>query len=213
MAMEDFQAWQQYPYLRTWFNKLYLAEFMGYRCGPGGVPPQVSGYYCVRPIYNLDGMSVGARKQWIEAGDRTGVEPGYFWCEWFDGDQYSITYKTDSLYEYEQKSCYKAVRDVDQLFRFKLWTRCDRQIPMPFRIEESLMFSDSEIVNIEMIDDKVIELHFRDTPDPDYNELIPVWSDAQHVVDIYAKLGYSYIDAPDNSNGHLKIYRLGFMVK
>lgn len=213
--MEDFQAWQSFPYVRHWFNKLYVAEAFGYRCGPGGVPPSKSGFYCVRPIYNLDGMSVGARKQWIEAGDRTGVEPGYFWCEWFDGDQYSITYEVelDSLLGYKQKSCFKADRDVDRLFRFKKWTRSDKKIDMPFLIEDDLMFSDVPVVNLEMIGDKVIEIHFRDTPDPDYDELIPVWSDEQQVVDIYGKLGYSFIEAPDNSNGHLETYRLGFMVK
>jgi hypothetical protein len=190
-----------------------LAELLGYDCGPGGVPPKASGYYCVRPIYNLDGMGVGARKQWIEAEDRTSVEPGYFWCEWFDGDQYSITYDSEDLYGYLQKSCFKAERNVDQLFRFKCWTRSDKQIPMSLRIEDELMFSGANIVNIEMIGDKVIELHFRDTPDPDYDELIPVWSDDQQIVDIYTKIGYTYIEAPDNSNGYLPVYRMGFMVK
>lgn len=211
--MEDFQAWQSFPHMRQWFNKLHLAESLGYTCGPGGVPPKVSGYYCVRPIYNLDGMSVGARKQWIEAGDRTGVEPGYFWCEWFDGDQYSITYESDGFFGYKQRSCFKADRDVDRLFRFKKWTRSSQQIPLPFRLEDEFMFSGVNIVNVEMIGNKVIEVHFRDTPDPDYDELIPVWSDEQQVVDIYGKLGYTYIEAPDNSNGFLKTYRLGFMVK
>jgi len=213
--MEDFQVWQSFPYVRQWFNKMHLAELMGYYCGPGGVPPSKSGYYCVRPIYNLDGMSVGARRQWIEAEDRTGVEPGYFWCEWFDGDQYSVTYEAelDVLCGYTQKSCFKAERDIDKLFRFKKWTRSEEKISMPFRIEDELMFSGINYINIEMIGDKVIEIHFRDTPDPDYDELIPVWSDDQQVVDIYTKMGYIFIEAPDNSNGYLETYRLGFMVK
>lgn len=211
--MEDFQAWQQFPQVRQWFNKLHVAETFCYSCGPGGVPPTQSGYYCVRPIYNLDGMSVGARKQWIEVGDRTGVEPGYFWCEWFDGEQYSTTYTHDGSYNYKQKSCFKAERDVDRLFRFKRWTRESINIPMPYRLEDDLMFANVYEVNVETIGDKVIEVHFRDTPDPDYDELIPVWSDEQQVVDIYGKLGYSFIEAPDNSNGHLTTHRLGFMVK
>lgn len=211
--MEDFQAWQSFPHVRQWFNKLYLAESLGYDCGPGGVPPSASGYYCVRPIYNLSGMGVGARKQWIEAGDCTGVEPGYFWCEWFDGDQYSITYAAEEVFSYVQQSCFKAERDEGQLFRFKRWTRSDRKFPLPFRLEDEFMFSAIGIINIEIIGDKVIEVHFRDTPDPDYDELIPIWSDDQQVVDIYTKLGYTWIEAPDNSNGFLPTCRLGFMVK
>lgn len=211
--MEDFQAWQSYPHMRQWFNKLYLSARLEYDCGPGGVPPSKSGFYCVRPIYNLGGMGVGARKQWIEAGDISGVEPGYFWCEWFDGDQYSVTYNAADLFSYDQISCYKAERDVDQLFRFKRWTRCDHAFTIPFTLDRELMMSAVEVINIELIGDKVIELHFRDTPDPDYDELIPVWSDEQQVVDIYRKLGYTFIEAPDNSNGHLATQRLGFMVK
>lgn len=211
--MEDFQAWQSYPHMRHWFNKLYLSARLGYDCGPGGVPPSKSGFYCVRPIYNLGGMGVGARKQWIEADDTSGVEPGYFWCEWFDGDQYSVTYEAADLFLYDQISCYKAERDVDQLFRFKRWTRCDHAFAIPFTLDRDLMMSGVEVINIELIGDKVIEVHFRDTPDPDYDELIPVWSDEQQVVDIYRKLGYTFIEAPDNSNGHLATHRLGFMVK
>lgn len=211
--MEDYEAWQSFPHMRQWFNKLHLAERLGYHCGPGGVPPAKSGYYCVRPVYNLDGMGVGARKQWIDAGDRTGVEPGYFWCEWFDGDQYSITYEPGYFFSYDQKSCFKADRDVDRLFRFKRWTRSDHTFKLPFDLEEKLAMAGARIVNVEMIGDKIIEIHFRDTPDPDYDELIPIWSDEQQVVDIYTKMGYTYIEAPDNSNGHLPTHRLGFMVK
>ena len=211
--MEDFQAWQSYPHMRQWFNKLYLAERLGYDCGPGGIPPTKSNFYCVRPIYNLDGMGVGARKQWIDAEDRGGVEPGYFWCEWFDGEQYSASYKSSAWFSYDQISCYKADRDVDRLFRFKRWTRSKRSFTIPVSIEEEIIMSGVEVVNIEMIEDKLIEIHFRDTLDPDYNELIPVWSDEKESIDIYEKMGYNFIEAPDNSNGHLTIHRLGFMIK
>jgi hypothetical protein len=158
-------------------------------------------------------MGVGARKQWIEAGDRASVEPGYFWCEWFDGDQYSITYEAADMFEYRQKSCFQAERDVDRLFRFKKWTRSSKTFRLPFILEEELAMSGVPITNIEVIGDKVIEVHFRDTPDPDYEELIPVWSDEQQVVDIYTKMGYSFIESPDNSNGHLAVGRVGFMAK
>ena len=106
-----------------------------------------------------------------------------------------------------------ADRDEDQLFRFKKWTRSSEQVPLPYRLEDEFMFSGVPIINIEMINDKVIEIHFRDTPDPDYEELIPVWSDEQQVVDILSKMGYTFIEALDDSNGFLTTYRLGFMVK
>ena len=211
--MEDFQAWQAYPHMRMWFNKLHLSEHLGYACGPGGVPPSKSGYYCVRPTYNINGMGVGARKQWIEAGDTSGVEPGYFWCEWFDGDQYSITYEVEDLFALKQKSCFQGERDESNLYRFKRWVRSDKVFTPPPSLEEVFALSGVDVVNVEIINDKIIEIHLRDTPDPDYDELIPIWSDEVYLVDIYKKIGYTWIEATDDSDGLLPIYRLGFMVK
>lgn len=210
--MEDLQAWQKYSHMRNWFNKLYVASALEYNCGPGGVPPTISDYYCVRPTYNIGGMSVGARKQWIEAGDFLNVEPGYFWCEWFEGEQYSTTYKRNDNFEYKQVSCYKAHRSKE-LYKFKKWTRSQLKIKIHPIIEDLLIPSMVEVCNIETIGDKVIEIHFRDTPDPDYEEIIPIWSDEQHLVDNYINMGYSFIEGYDDSNGYLKNYRVGFMVK
>lgn len=211
--MEDSDAWKRYPHLRSWFNKLYVASSLGYDCGPGGVPPSQSAYYCVRPIYNIGGMGVGARKQWIEAGDCSGVEPGYFWCEWFDGDQYSVTYRRDDHnFKYNQVSCFKAERG-EHLYKFKKWTRSSSTFNIHPVIESILIPSMVEACNVEMIGNKIVEVHFRDSPDPDYDEIIPIWSDEQYLVDQYAKMGYTWIDGFDDSDGHLSIHRLGFMVK
>lgn len=210
--MEDFQAWQKYPQVRNWFNKLYVASRLGYDCGPGGIPPTKSGYYCVRPTYNIGGMSVGARKQWICTGDASSVEPGYFWCEWFEGDQYSTTYKLNILnYDYEQISCFKADRG-DELYKFKKWSRSALKFDI-HPIIENILESMIEYCNIETIGNKVIEVHFRDTPDPDYDEIIPIWSNDTYLIDIYSQMGYSWIGSFDDSNGFLSDHRLGFMVR
>lgn len=211
--MEDSEAWIAYPHMSLWFNKLYLAQRLGYVCGPGGVAPIVSNYYCVRPIYNIGGMGVGARKQWIDAGDTTSIEPGYFWCEWFDGDQYSVTYEITNQEVFNQISCFLGERDTDNLYRFKRWTRSSKQFLIPPLLRSEFSHSGLSIVNIEMIGDKIIEVHFRESPDPDYDELIPIWSDTSYMVDIYTKMGYNFIEAMDDSNGYLKTYRIGFMIK
>lgn len=210
--MEDTDAWIRYPSLRKWFDKLYLANTLGYNCGPSGLSPSVSSYYCVRPIYNLSGMGVGARKQWIQAGDTSSVEPGYFWCEWFDGTQRSITYKRfdDTL---EQTSCFIGHRDCENLYRFKKWERCDFDYSIPDSLFLELMKSDFQVLNVEIIDDKIIELHFRDSPDPVTDEFIPIWYGEEYLVDRYTKIGYKWIESMDDANGYLPVHRLGFMVK
>ena len=95
---EDFECWEEYPQHRWVFNKLDVAMKLGYQCGPACVPVQQNGNYIVRPIYNLYGMSVSAEQKYLRVEDahqmhnHKHIPPGHFWCEWFDGDHYSIDY-------------------------------------------------------------------------------------------------------------------------
>ena len=59
--MEDCDAYVKYPNHRKWFNKLWLSEMLGYKCGPAGTDIPEDGTYVVRPIYNLGGMGAGAK--------------------------------------------------------------------------------------------------------------------------------------------------------
>lgn len=206
--MNDIQAYQEYPSLRHWYNKLWLSEKLGYRCGPASIPPKESGWYIVRPIMNLSGMGVGAKKVWIDKGDHTKVPPGHFWCEWFDGNQYSVTYGWRGYWHPE--SCWQGIKEEDNLSRFERWVKTD------FYPELSKVYNELHLVgkiNIEFIEDKTIEVHLRTSPDPEYNELIPVWKDQEQIVDKYTKLGYDYITSYDDAEGFLDIPRVGFLVK
>jgi len=208
--MEDKDAYLLYPQHRRWFNKLWFSEEMGYRCGPGGVPPNESGWYIVRPIMNIRGMGLNARKVYIEKDDMRIVHPGEFWCEWFEGTQYSVDY-TRSKGGWIQKSCYRATRDTETLFKFKRWSRYDHRIfSLDSRFDSLLNVPE---INVEFIDDRPFEVHLRTTPDPDYNEFIPIWTGEEKAIDIYKDLGYKFIESYDDCDGFLDTPRIGFMVK
>ena len=64
--IDDTIAWEQYPNYRTWFNKLWLSEKLGYQCGPAGVGVPKKGNYIVRPIYNLMGMGLDAKIMYLD---------------------------------------------------------------------------------------------------------------------------------------------------
>ena len=198
------------PQHRKWFNKLWFSESLGYNCGPCGVAPHKSGWYVVRPIMNLSGMSVGARKQYIEKDDCTKVEPGYFWCEWFSGPQYSVTYeRRDSVWK--QQSCWMGTKNENNLSMFTRWSRMEYlSFELPKLFDELL---DVSAINVEFIGTRPIEAHLRVSPDPDYDEFIPVWQGQEKTIDKYREMGYSFIKSPDNANGFLKTPRVGFMVK
>lgn len=207
--MDDEKAWKQYPRYRKWFNKLYVSDLLGYSCGPCGVAPDRDDYYIIRPIYNLSGMSAGAHKKYIKAGDTTKVPPGYFWCEWFEGDHISATYE----FVHDEDPYWiplKAWKGFKLEFKFFKWEKTTEYPVVPRVFNELSALR----INLEFIGDKVIEVHLRDTPDPEYNELIPIWDDDPiNLVDIYESMGYSYIESFDDADGFIKPARIGFMVK
>lgn len=207
--IHDFEAWKKYPHHHKWFNKLYLAELMGYKCGPTGLAPDVTDHYIVRPIYNLAGMGVGSKVIKIEAGDANKVPPGYFWCEFIAGIQYSATYEfVDG--RWKSISCWQGTNDINNLSRFVSWIRSTYKPKVPSQFNE---LHDVGRINIEFIGDKPIEVHLRESPDPNYDELIPVWADNSVNKEAYLSRGYRYIESYDNANGFLEIPRIGFLVK
>lgn len=207
--MNDIQAYRKYPDLTHWYNKLWFSEKMGYDCGPASIAPTVSGWYVVRPIINLSGMGAGAKKIWIESGDVSYVPLGYFWCQWFKGDQYSVTYEWKDHW-WNPVSSWKGVTDEEDLSKFQIWTRSNFLPEIDISLHE---LSKVRKINVEFIGDKPIEVHLRTSPDPEYDTLIPIWYGEEKLVDKYKKLGYTYLHSYDNADGFLDRPRLGFMVK
>lgn len=212
MTEDDEFAWNKYPQHHKWFNKLYVAEQMGYRCGPCGVAPSEPGKYVVRPIYNLSGMGLGASVKTIKAGDYSEVPPGYFWCEYFTGSHYSATYKFnhDEKGTWEMQSCWVGYTQEDALYKFDKWIRSSYAPPVP-RIFNEL--SDVQYINVEFIADNPIEVHLRKSPDPDYDELIPAWKYHNRHTNHFLTNGYKFVPAYDNADGFLTNPRTGFWVK
>ena len=207
--MNDAEAWNLYPQHRKWFNKLYLANKLKYKCGPSGISPSETNEYIVRPIYNLSGMGIGAKVIHIDANDTTKVPPGYFWCEYFNGSHYSITYKWIRN-SWNIIESYEGFNLKEELTKFKKWIKVDIQI-QPHKIFDDLR--DVEYINIEYKGDNPIEVHLRGSDDPKYSELIPIWLSNVNDIDILLKQGYTFIESIDSGDGFLDDPRVGFMVK
>ena len=215
--MEDIDAYAKYPRHRKWFNKLWLSEHFKYKCGPAGVPIPESGTYVVRPIYNLGGMGAGATVQKLEEGDYTSVPPGYFWCEYFEGQHFSANYKwqedTTTGGEWRTMDCWKGTNMPINLSKFIEWKRSDVAPLLSYKFKPLGLDGVTEM-NIEYIDDKPIEVHLRLSPDPDYDHIIPVWaSDFGKKKEHMELHGFKFIEAYDNANGYIEDPRIGFLVK
>lgn len=206
---DDTDAWIKYPKHRNFFNKLWLSDQLGYKCGPAGLPPLQSGEYVVRPIYNLRGMGLGARFEWIEANDWNALDPGYFWCEKFTGRHISASFEFvhGKIGQWKPVSAFEGFRDKDApLYKFNKWIKVSVD-DVPFVPRLLNVLSDVKHINIEFIGNKVIEVHLRETPDPDYDELIPVWESDQ------IESSNQFIKSEDDADGRLPEKRLGFFVR
>jgi hypothetical protein len=151
-------------------DKLILSKKLGYVCGPAGVVPP-PGKYIVRPIMNLRMMSVGAR---IQCLDSDSIPDGYFWCELFTGRHLSFDYNWG-----KQTLAVEGFRtEPTRLDRFSHWTRIDQDFKLPEILQT--VADRYEWFNVEVIGDRVIEVHFRyndDFANHDATTIIPVWSD------------------------------------
>ena len=152
-------------------DKLILAKKLGYLCGPAGIAPPVAGQYVVRPIVNVRMMSVGATVQYL---DSDSIQDGYFWCELFTGRHLSFDYNWG-----KQVLAVEGFRsDPTRLDRFSHWTKVNDIFTLPIILQT--VADRYQWFNVEVIGNKVIEVHFRyndDFANHAANTIIPVWKD------------------------------------
>jgi hypothetical protein len=165
-------------------DKLILAKKLGYICGPAGIPPPHPGHYVVRPIMNLKMMSKGASIQYL---DSDSIPDGYFWCEIFTGRHFSFDYHWGV-----QTLAVEGFRnDPLRLDRFSRWTKIDNVFKLPEILQ---LIADKYIwFNVEVIGDKVIEVHFRyndDFSNHSATTIIPVWKEEFYFSPAGDRLGF-----------------------
>jgi len=218
---EDYQAWNEYPQYRWCMNKLELSLKLGYHDGPAGIPIEKKGWYIIRPVYNPFGMGIGAHKKWIDVtdadamSDHKHIPPGYFWCEWLNGDHYSIDYKRDT--QWQPISATQGFHhSEDNLTKFSCW-----RIIQPPLIELPKWVHDLNVadLNIEFKGDSITEIHLRSGNDIAVgasigDEFYPIWQG-----DDYSNMKHlefvpnTDINEDASADGHLNDIRLGYYKK
>ena len=179
--------WQTADANEIWvYDKLILSRKLGYACGPVGIDVPVPAWYIVRPCVNIMGLGLGAKKMHLTKYT-IDLDPGHFWCEWFDGRHLSVDYEYG-----KQVLCVEGFKSEDTFTKWDKWIATDDQIPFPKVLEQ---FVNKPNVNCEFIGGKLIEVHYRSNPDfeQDIKEFIPVWQGQT----TEPPNGYRYIDYPD----------------
>jgi len=194
--MTDEEAYRLNPRDNIWYNKLYLAERLNYIAGYGPIP--YDGEFVIKPTINLTGCGIGAKIGSFKRNDP--VPPDCFWSEAFKGRHITIDYSKING-QWQQGHTFEGFRDDPaDLLKFSLWRRVDYSYQLPG------VFNDikADKLNIEIIGDRIIEVHLRHNTDPiQYDWFIPIWSDDQVCPDDCIR-----IDDQEDHPG-----RLGFFVR
>jgi hypothetical protein len=151
----------------------------------------------VRPCVNMIGLGLGAGKYYLKK-DTTFLNPGTFWCEWFDGRHISVDYHWG-----KQILAVEGFKSKDTFMHWNDWVRVDDKISMPAILDD--LATRHEYINCEYIGNKLVEVHLRKNPDFEIatDHFIPVWRGQ----DTTPPRGYQYIDYPEQHG------RIGAFVK
>jgi len=84
----DDAAWTYFPNERWIYNKLDIAISQNIRCGPVGVEPPIFPVV-LKPIYNMFGGGIEARKIESRYSFNKHLHPGCMWMQWLEGPHHS----------------------------------------------------------------------------------------------------------------------------
>lgn len=186
--MDDVDCWDVVDPQDLWVtDKLILSKRLGYYCGPAGLIPKRNDEYIVRPCVNYRMMSRGAKLMMLGPSYEDTVPDGFFWCEKFEGRHLSFDFHYGA-----QVLAVEGFRDDPiRLDRFSKWTKVSDTCSVPEVLHD--IVKEYEWVNLEVIGDRVIEVHFRYNDDftgHNSSEIIPVWKDKFYSSECGDRLGF-----------------------
>jgi len=175
--INDSDVWTSCPTEHLWiYDKLILAKKLGYSAGPAGICVLVANWYVVRPITNCRMMGAGAYKAWL-VPECDNIPDGYFWCEWFNGRHITIDYNFG-----QQGLTAEGIKFAGSVNNFYSWQKIKYSYQLPECLQD--IANISKWLNIELIGDKIIEVHLRYNDDfsgHSGNTIWPVWKDQNQV--------------------------------
>lgn len=171
--MNDCDVWKFIRDEDLWiYDKLVLAKRLGYLCGPAGVAPDQSNTYIVRPISNYRMMGRGSSFMHIESQQDI-IPDGYFWCEVFTGRHLTFDYHFGT-----QTLAVEGFKNGNRTDRFVSWKKVTDIFELPDLLKP--IAEKYEWMNIEVIDNKIVEVHLRCNDDflgHDSDEIFPIWKE------------------------------------
>lgn len=229
---EDHEAWSKFsrgPY-RWYFNKLEIALRQGLDAGPAATAPGKAGEYIHRPIYNIYGMGLGARKfSYDPYADEENilnnkiVPEGHFWTQWLNGRHLSIDYRRSvtSSDRWVVSTAVQGFHESDaDLTKFAFWKVIDPvEVPQLEELALKMEFANEPGVlgfNVELRAETVTEVHFRLGNEhfadcPIGTKILPVWEGHEEPEGQWRDNPPSVIDFSKSND--LSVVRKGFKLQ
>ena len=158
IVLNDINAYERYKKYNILYNKLEIAKFQDLDCGPFQIQPN-NFPIISKPIINLCGMGVNAKKINSIRVFKKEYNLGNFWCQFLEGEHYSwdlIIRNGKIIYHV----CFFG--EKKKLGLFKYWKQVEIEL-LPI-IEKLINFYLKDFtgnINLETIGGKIIEVHLR----------------------------------------------------
>lgn len=160
--LTDEDAWLEYPAARAFYDRQWLAAQLGYSNGDAGTAPGRPGRYFVKPIRNLLGLGIGARRVEYVPGAPFDVPRFHFWSECFEGEHLSIDYRWSvRARRWRPICCVKGVFDGMVPVCWIVQPTRRRLPALPVLFAKLAGLCEAGRLNVESIGGKVIECHLR----------------------------------------------------
>ncbi len=155
-------AWQHYEDLRWVYNKMELCKSQDIACAPYGVYPEFYPVF-LKPIHNLNDISVQSFFIRNEADYNNHYYPGSFWMEFLNGDHLSIdmiVIKGRMQWCYGFKG-YRSKKDLHQFDRWEGFQPAENLVRIASLWAYIHLKDYTGCVNFEIIKTRIIECHLR----------------------------------------------------
>jgi hypothetical protein len=153
-------GWNMFPQYRWLYDKMYLCQYQNIKYAPMPIKPK-NYPVILKPITNLYGMGLNIKLINNEEEFYDNWYNNNFWMEFFTGKHYSydIIILNGNIQFFV---CFEGIKDDIIIGKFKYWIYIKTDLPFIIKQLIKDKFNKySGVLNIEIIDDKIIECHLR----------------------------------------------------
>jgi hypothetical protein len=203
---DDVTAWHEFPESRWMFDKLYVQQELGAKCGPVGIDPTEFPVY-VKPIMNLYGMGINSYKAY--SLHEVEYVPGMMWMESYVG-----THKSHDIRVVDRKceEVYTAIGENPPNFLCWRVDAGDKNEGQYFVNKLVPLGKLPEYINVETINNEIIEVHPRWSAEfYEYYDQLPFRQEVLWSYDFETEVPKGWIDCRvDSCNLMKKLKRIAY---